>query len=147
MPYLCTEHRRVLLIDENVRKRNLRAMVLRNHEVEVHTAAALSELNVAWKAIPYDMVLLAVQENSPEATAATAQIWQSNPRQRVGLLIGPPNFVRELGRPAKGSERLGSRPRPVVAIDEAISPQWREIVQKVVTGWPGGQMAAFGASN
>lgn len=144
MRYLYSEQRRILLIDENVRKRNLRAMVLRNHEVEVHTASTLGEAMTAWKTIPYDLVLLAAPENSAEAAAATARIWQSNPRQRVGLLVGPPTYVRELDRPAKGRERIGERLRQAAAPEYGAAPQWQEIVQQVVTGWCADQGAGFG---
>ena len=87
---------RVLLIDENPFKQNLRATILRNYEVEVHTATTLTDAQNLWINNLYDLVLLAAAENSPEALALPAQIRKSKPRQRIGLLVGAPAYVREV---------------------------------------------------
>ena len=91
------DHRRILLIDQNRTKQNLRANILRNYEIEVHTANSITEAATLWTRYCYDLVLLAAHETSEEATAVSAQIRRINPRQRIGLLVGPPIFVRELG--------------------------------------------------
>jgi CheY-like chemotaxis protein len=136
MTYLYKEHRRVLLVDENARKLNLRAAILRNHEVEVHTASGLAEAASLWKVIPYDLVLLAVAENSGEAVEVTAQIWKTKPRQRVGLLVGPPAYIREVGRtPEKCATTVSpTLPAPVIT-ENPSAPQWREMIQRVVGDW------------
>jgi hypothetical protein len=71
MTILYSEHRRVLLIDENSRRLNLLATILRNHEVEVHPASRLNDAQSLWKNIPYDLVLLAAPENSEQAALAS----------------------------------------------------------------------------
>jgi hypothetical protein len=143
MTILFSEHRRVLLIDENSRRLDLLATILRNHEVEVHPAKRLEEAKSLWKNIPYDLVLLAAPENSEQATRASLQIRNSKPRQRIALLVGPPLYIREIGRPA-------GKPRPVppsTPREGPSRPQWPEIVQKVVSDWYVDQSARFALDN
>ncbi len=97
MTRLNHDHRRILLIDQNHTKQNLRATILRNYEIEVHTASNLTDAAALWTRYFYNLVLLAAPENSDEAVAVTAQVRQVHPRQRIGLLVGPPVFIRELG--------------------------------------------------
>lgn len=139
MTILYSERRRVLLIDENSRRLNLRATILRNHEVEVHLASCVEDAKSLWKNIPYDLVLLAAPENSEQAVLVPQQIRKSKPRQRIALLVGPPAYICEIGRPT-------AKPRPVSLPprDESPSrPQWPEIVQKVVSDWYVDQSARF----
>jgi response regulator RpfG family c-di-GMP phosphodiesterase len=139
MTILYSERRRILLIDENSRKLNLLTTILRNREVEVHPAARLEEAKSLWKNIPYDLVLLAAPEDSALATLVSLQIRKTKPRQRIALLVGPPAYIREIGRPATKSQ-----PVPLSVIDErSSSPQWPEIVQKVVSDWYVDQSARF----
>jgi len=146
MTHLYRDQRRVLLIDENPRKLNLRAGILRNHEVEVHTASGLAEAARLWTIIPYDLVLLAVPENSGAAVEATEQIRKSKPRQRLGLLVGPPAYIREVGQTPKKCTVRDSPNSPVQAITEALpAPQWGEMVQKVVSDWYTRQGAFLGS--
>jgi CheY-like chemotaxis protein len=142
------DHRRILLIDQNRIKQNLRANILRNYEIEVHTANSITEAATLWTRHCYDLVLLAAHETSEEATAVSAQIRRINPRQRIGLLVGPPIFVRELG----GMRRAASRRKAVsirkilpshsvegssapVSSPHASSPQWQEMIRRLVTDW------------
>jgi hypothetical protein len=143
MTVLYSEHRRVLLIDENSRRLNLLATVLRNREVEVHPASRLDEAKALWKNIPYDLVLLAAPENSEQATLASLQIRSSKPRQRIALLVGPPDYIREMGRRA-------GKPRPVPPsnpVESSSRPQWPEIVQRMVSDWYADQSARFALDN
>jgi CheY-like chemotaxis protein len=142
------DHRRILLIDQNRTKQNLRATILRNYEIEVHTASGLSDAAALWTRHCYDLVLLAAPENSEETIAVSAQIRRINPRQRIGLLVGPPIFVRELG----GMRRAAARRKAVsirkilpshsvegssapVSAPHAPSPQWQEMIRRLVTDW------------
>lgn len=136
MSILYSERRRVLLIDENSHRLNLRATILRNHEIEVHLAARVDEARSLWKNIPYDLVLLAAPEDSEQAVLVSQQIRKSKPRQRIALLIGPPAYIREIGRPgAKGKTKPHTVP-PAPAADIApLQPQWPAIVQTVVSNW------------
>jgi response regulator RpfG family c-di-GMP phosphodiesterase len=140
MTVLYSERRRVLLIDENARKLSLLATILRNHEVEVHLANRLEDARSLWKNIPYDLVLLAAAGNSEQATLASLQIRKVKPRQRIALLVGPPAYIREIGRPFAKTRTVLSP-----ATDESSStPQWPEIVQRVVSDWYVDQRARFG---
>jgi CheY-like chemotaxis protein len=140
MTILHREHRRVLLIDENSRRLSLLATILRNHEVEVHPASCLHDAKSLWRNIAYDLVLLAAPENSEPAAEASTLIRKNNPRQRIALLVGPPAYIREIGRPVTKTVRIPTSPAP----DEKPSrPQWPEIVQKVVSDWYVDQSARF----
>jgi CheY-like chemotaxis protein len=143
MTCLNNDHRRILLIDQNRTKQNLRATILRNYEIEVHTASNLTDAAALWTRHFYDLVLLAAPENSEEAVAVSAQIREIKPRQRIGLLVGPPAFVRELG----GRRRKAASIRKVPASHEVenpgeplssphgSSPQWQEMIRKLVSDW------------
>ncbi|HTA25642.1 MAG TPA: hypothetical protein VK763_19075 [Terriglobales bacterium] len=139
MTFLYSERRRVLLIDENSRRLTLLASILRNREVEVHPASRLEDAKSLWKNIPYDLVLLAVPENSEQAAMASLQIRKSKPRQRIALLVGPPVYIREIGRPVT---RINPVP-PVDAEQSFSRTQWPEIVQEVVSNWYVDQRARF----
>jgi CheY-like chemotaxis protein len=149
------DHRRILLIDQNRTKQNLRATILRNYEIEVHTAKSIADAASFWKTHFYDLVLLAAPENSEEAIAASAQIRGINPRQRIALLVGPPAFVRELGGKRKKAASIGGFLRgPVaesssqpVSSPHASSPQWQEMIRKLVSDWYVDQNAILGLPN
>ena len=144
MTILYSERRRILLIDDNSRKLNLLATVLRNHEVEVHLANRLAEATSLWKNIPYDLVLLAAPENSEQATLASLQIRKSKPRQRIALLVGPPAYIREIARPTT-QPKFDPPVSTTSTLDETSSrAQWPEIVQKVVTDWYADQSSRLG---
>ena len=148
MTRLNQDHRRILLIDQNHIKQNLRATILRNYEIEVHTASNLTDAAALWTRYLYNLVLLAAPENSEEAVTATAQVRQVHPRQRIGLLVGPPVFIRELGgvrrEPARRkAHSIGivlpspdlENPTVPVLVPQASSPQWQEMIRKLVTDW------------
>lgn len=66
MSFSNNDQRRVLLIDRDSIKKNLRAAALRNCEVEVHTASDAADAGRLWRAHAYDLVLIAAHENSDE---------------------------------------------------------------------------------
>lgn len=145
--HLYCDQRRILLIDQDPRKQNLRATVLRHHEIEVHTAHGLSEAESLWKTHSYDLVLLAAQEVSDVASMVSAQIREIKPQQRIGLLVGPPAYVRELG----GVRRKAASVKKSSPIDlgqnlpvETAPSQWRQMVGKVVGDWYLDQCALLG---
>ena len=133
------DSRRVLVIDRNSVKLNLRATILRNYEVEVHTASSLEEAPILWTTNFYDLIMLEARENPAAADAVSDHIGQSNPQQRIALLVGAPGYIRELARPPKSIEKTA---------DRAIKPmpfpsQWEETVQRLLAlvnapeaGWP-----------
>jgi CheY-like chemotaxis protein len=162
MTRLNQDHRRILLIDQDRTKQNLRATILRNYEIEVHTASNLPDAAALWTRYLYNLVLLAAPENSEEAVAVSAQIRQVHPRQRIGLLVGPPLFVRELGGVRRELARrkvssismvppvrdLESPTVPVpvshASLPQAAAPQWQEMIQRLVTDWYVGSSALVG---
>ncbi len=154
MTHRYSDHRRILLIDQNVIKQKLRATVLRNHEIEVHTASSIRDAVSFWKTHHYDLVLLAAQENSEEAMAVCAQIRAIDPRQRVGLLVGPPAFVQELGgRRKKAASVRGLLPSAAGNLSHpdssqpTSSPQWQETVRRFVNDWYVDQSGLLGLPN
>lgn len=134
MVYLQRDTWRILLIDENPFKQNLRATILRNYAIEVHTTTLTDAQNL-WINNLYDLILLAVAENSPEAVALPAQIRKSKPRQRIGLLVGAPTYLREVGGIPKRVTRVSTPPQSSFAPDLVplrSQPQWQEIVQRLL---------------
>lgn len=131
MTILYSERRRVLLIDENSRRLNLRATILRNHEVEVHLASRVEDAKSLWKNIPYDLVLLAAPEDSEQAILVPQQIRKSKPRQRIALLVGPPAYICEIGCQTRKPRPASLPPRE----ENPSRPQWPEIVQSAVSDW------------
>ena len=105
-----------------------------------------------WTAHFYDLVLLAAQENSEEAMAVSAQIREINPRQRIGLLVGPPAFVQELGRKRKKAQSIrgvlpspaAEKPSEPASSPHAPSPQWQETIRRLVSDWYVDQNALLG---
>jgi response regulator RpfG family c-di-GMP phosphodiesterase len=133
MVHLQRDTWRVLLIDQNPFKQNLRATILRNYEIEVHTASTLTDAQNLWINNLYDLVLLAAAENSPEAVALPEQIRKSKPRQRIGLLVGAPTYVRELGGIPRRAARVSSPPSSIFApelVGLQTQPQWQEMIQR-----------------
>jgi CheY-like chemotaxis protein len=153
------DHRRILLIDQNPTKQTLRANILRNYEIEVHTASNVMNAAGLWRRHLYDLVLLAAQPNSDEASTVSAQIRKVNPRQRIGLLVGPPVFVLELGGTPEPRRRkaasihqvrpnriAGSSSLPVSPLQPS-APHWQEMIRKLVTDWYVDSSALLGWSN
>ncbi|HXM63995.1 MAG TPA: hypothetical protein VN950_24245 [Terriglobales bacterium] len=150
-PY--NDHRRILLIDQNTTKQNLRATILRNYEIEVHTASSVADAASLSRTHAYDLLLLAAQAHSEEAESLCAQIRAIRPCQRIGLLVGPPAFVLEVAGPRKKSTRkkaasvsgistsraVNNLSLPVSTTDAssryASSPQWQEMIRRLVSNW------------
>jgi hypothetical protein len=143
MSMLYSERRRVLLIDENSRRLQLLATILRNREVEVHPASQLDEARSLWRNIPYNLVLLAAPENSELAASAPLLIRECKPRQRIALLVGPPAYIREIARTTGKMQPVLPVPTPVSFAENDSRPQWPEIVRKVVSDWYVDQHARF----
>jgi response regulator RpfG family c-di-GMP phosphodiesterase len=135
MVYLQRDNRRILLIDANSFKANLRAAILRNYEIEVHTATTLPDAESLWQNNLYDLILLAAAENSPEAVALPLQIRKSKPRQRIGLLVGAPTYVREVGGIPKRVVRM-SPPPPLSFTPELVQTQsslhWQAMIHRLI---------------
>jgi len=137
--------KRILLIDGDARKRDLRTTVLRNYEFEVHTAANPTEAMPFWKTVPYDLVLVADPSHQDSAAWVT-QIREEKPGQRIGLLVGPPTFIREVARVRTGTE-LAKASRTVstmAAVPEvSVASQWQNTIYALVRNWCRVQAVAF----
>jgi CheY-like chemotaxis protein len=144
MSHLYSERRKVLLIDQNPFKQNLRATMLRNREVEVHTAESIAHAESLWRTGSYDLVLLAAGEESEESRLLPTQIRQTSPQQRIALLVGPPAYLREVARQTK--KKISSVADDIPQTREFVSsissldqrtesPQWQQMMQKVVADW------------
>ena len=127
MNFSNNDQRRVLLIDRDSMKQKLRAAALRNCEVEVHTASAAA--GRLWRAHAYDLVLIAAEENSEEAAALCSELKKSKPKQRIALLVGAPQYIREIGR-----QRTENQPSPRLAIGttQTQATQWHVMMERLL---------------
>ena len=143
MSFLYMEEKRILLIDADVRTRNLRATVLRSHEFNVHTAAGVTEAIPLWKTIPYDLVLLANSQPT-DSEALITQIRVHKPSQRIGLLVGPPSYIQEVQRTsakARPSLKRGTVSAASVSAEKPVATQWQKTIYNVVSDWCNAQAA------
>ena len=128
---------RILLIDQDPFKQNLRATVLRNYQVEVHLAGSRGEAESLWTNNLYDLVLLAAAEGSMEALTLTEHIRRCKPRQRIALLVGAPTYLREIGGIPKRMPRKPAMPpssfTPEFLADTELRPQWQEMIERMVS--------------
>jgi CheY-like chemotaxis protein len=162
MIHLYNDRRKILLIDQNRIKQKVRATILRNYEIEVHTANSVAEAASLSTKHAYDLVLLAAQADSEEAAALSAQIRASRPRQRIGLLVGPPAFIRELrvGRAAVRKKVVSIQDSTSRAVETSSplsssphvsspqsSPQWQEMIRKLLSDWYVDRNAVLGSAS
>jgi CheY-like chemotaxis protein len=164
MTKLYCDHRSILLIDQNTTKQNRRATIFRNYEIEVHTASSVADAASLSRTHAYDLMLLAAQENSEEADELCTRLRAIRPHQRIGLLVGPPAFVLELAGSRRECKRRKvasvGRISPARGVDDlslpasaphdpapyASSPQWQEMIRRLVTDWYVGSAGLFGTS-
>jgi len=108
------EQRKVLLIDGDAFKQQLRAIALRRSEVQVHTASNIVDADRLYRQNCYDLVLLAAEQGSAEADALRREVEKVRPQQRIALLVGAPDYVREVTRKRRKTRlsrpRLAARP-------------------------------------
>lgn len=136
MVHLQRDTWRVLLIDNNPFKQNLRATILRNYEIEVHTASSLTGAQDLWTHNLYDLVLLAAAEDSPEAVALPAEIRRHKPRQRIALLVGAPTYIREVGGIPKRATRVSAPPPSIFAaglVGLRQQPPWQAMIHRLLS--------------
>jgi response regulator RpfG family c-di-GMP phosphodiesterase len=95
-----SDQRKVLLIDHDSRRQQLRAVALRNCEIEVHTAVNIDDAARLARAHFFDLVLLAAEGDALEAQLLCAELKKGKSR-RIALLVGAPHYVRELWRQRK----------------------------------------------
>jgi len=132
MTFSKNDQRRVLLIDHDTRRQQLRAAALRNCEVEVHPASNVDDASRLCARRTFDLVLLAAEQDSQEA--ALLELKKNRPRQRVALLVGAPQFIREIGRGHAMSEATGKQLAPPLTIsgNERPRSQWQVMLEHLL---------------
>lgn len=124
---------KVLLIDRNSLKRQVRASVLRSYEVEVHTADSVADAGTLWNRCSYDLVLFAAQEHSEEVALLCGQLRKSKPKQRIALLVGAPHYVREIGKQHKEQSSAAAGATPLKIEGVPVQPtQWQGTVDQLL---------------
>jgi len=148
MNFTNKDRRKVLLIDGDSFKQQIRAVALRRSEVEVHTASNIVDAGRLCRQNSYDLVLLAAEQRSTEAAALCQEVEKIRPQQRIALLVGAPDYVREVSR--KRPRTRPSRPRlaarPVIDPSAAQPTQWLVMLDRflaarrslrMLTSWAG----------
>ena len=85
--------KRVLLVDSWERTRIARAVTLRGRNVEVDTAASLTEALIFWRTGKYNLVLLTPRETVRQSVELFQMIKQEKPGQQVAFLVGAPRYL------------------------------------------------------
>lgn len=132
MYFPMNERPRILLIDHNSLKQQIRAAIFRNCEVEVHTASNLTDAGQLWTRCNYDLVLFAAEEHSEEATALCEELRKSRPKQRIALLVGAPQYVREVGRKRKETPVVEPRPTLLISAPQTPGSQWQGTADRLL---------------
>jgi len=115
------EGKTVLLIDRNQSAREVRASVLRNHGVEVHTADSLQAARFLWQPKLYDLILLNARRHLPgEALEFYEQIKEAAPTERFAFLVGPPVYLSRTW-PGEGTEVDASQGQWGATIDRFLT--------------------------
>lgn len=104
----------ILLVDDNAKSRNVRAISLTTHGYDVETIGDASE-NEAWRQGRYDLVLLSASQRMQRDMRAWREIQRAHPRQQFMVVTDSslhlcPVFYN--GRPllsAQGPEELLER--------------------------------------
>lgn len=129
MSFSKNDQRKVLLIDCDSMKQKLRAAALRNCDVEVHSTSDAADAGRLLRAHAYDLVLIAAEENSEEAAALCSELKKSKPKQRIALLVGAPQYLREIGR-----KRTETQPSPRLAFrtTQTQATHWHVMMERLL---------------
>jgi DNA-binding NtrC family response regulator len=105
----------ILLVDDDSRMLNLRAIMLSTHGYDVGSASNAVEAQSAWEGTSPDLVLVALSRHSAETLDFLEGIKRASPQQRVAFLdsetlhLAPLFFNGELIRKAEGPADLIGR--------------------------------------
>jgi response regulator RpfG family c-di-GMP phosphodiesterase len=126
-----SDQRKVLLIDHDSRRQQLRAVALRNCEIEVLTAVNIDDAARLARAHSFDLVLLAAEEDSLEAHLLCAELKKGKSR-RIALLVGAPHYLRELGCERQKADPSGKHPAPrlVVRTTQPQPTHWNAMMER-----------------
>src|SRR6476661_10962423 len=87
--------KRVLLVDESAKKRDLRAEVMRKLGIDVDCAADILEARSWWRADLYDLVLLNMENGNGNRDKFCEDIRGATPPQRLAFLVGGPAYLAD----------------------------------------------------
>ena len=102
----------ILLVDDDSRRRSLRASMLSTHGYEVDSVSNAAEARLRWDATRPDLVLLAWSRFRAGMLEFLEKIKRASPRQRVAFVnaeslhLSPLFYNGELVRKAEGPEDL-----------------------------------------
>jgi CheY-like chemotaxis protein len=124
----------ILLIDRNPDKQRLRATVFRNCEIDVHTAGNLSDALRLCRIQRFELILLAPDHDSEEASLVCDELRKLSPKQRVGMFVGPPRYVREMGvRERQPIAGLTSSRRLHLVEPQPQRTQWSLLMERLLS--------------
>jgi len=85
--------KRVLLVDDHQRAREVRAHRLNVYGIAVDAVSTIGEARFCVRDNSYDLVLLAARDNPEETISFQRELRQQDPQQRVAFLVGPPHYI------------------------------------------------------
>ena len=85
--------KRVLLVDNHQKAREVRAQRLTVYGIVVDAVSTVREARFWLRHKHYDLVLLAVRGNAEETIVFRRGVLQHNPDQKVAFLVGPPDYL------------------------------------------------------
>jgi response regulator RpfG family c-di-GMP phosphodiesterase len=132
MNFSTHDRRRVLLIDGDALKQRIRAAALRNCEVEVHTADGIADAGNLFARGAYDLVLFAAEEHSQEATLLCEELRKNRPKQRIALLVGAPQYIREIGRKRPVVQDTVATVQPSLQLQTPQPNQWQGTIERLL---------------
>jgi hypothetical protein len=114
-------------------KQQLRATVFRNCEIDVRTVEGLEEAQRLCRVQQFDMVLLAGDHHSEEASLICDELRKVAPRQRVAVLVGPPKYLSEIGvqRRRPTCPRINSQ-RKLQLVEAPQATQWQALFDRLI---------------
>ena len=85
---------KMLLVGSSDPERDLRAVVLRDHGIEVDVVARAADAQALWWPDAYRLILVDVRQHLPgEVVAFCEKVRREYPRQRIAYLVGPPKYL------------------------------------------------------
>jgi hypothetical protein len=120
--------KRVLLIDDSLTKRDLRAEVMRKLGMDVDCAADISEARCWWRVDLYDLVLFNIANSHGVRDKFCDDIRTASPLQNIMFLVGKPEYLAtspsELEQPEEHETNASDEmPAPPLARVRAALPQ------------------------
>lgn len=115
-----TLHGSILLVDDNYKRRSLRAIMLSTHGYKVDSVSSSAEAHLSWEATRPDLVLVAFSRYHGGTLEFLEKIKRVNPQQRAAFVNGeshlsPLFYNGELVRKAEGPEDLIEQVRALLA--------------------------------